>query len=138
MVRPWQNRVWSHIINIHWHICTSLEIAVSRAKSSEKLNEIVSKLFHHLHNITPNKLNIIKITCDLVYGVLNPKSMPSQYYCSADTWPHNQKITWLGRFGPPPLNYYSAKSKGYSYFGKSVIRFFICHMTAWSEGYVIL
>ena len=47
------------ILNINWHICTSFDFAISRAKSSEKLNKIVSKLFYHLDNVTLHSVNLI-------------------------------------------------------------------------------
>ena len=43
-----------------WHICTSVDFGISRAKSSEKLNKIISKLFCHLGNTALNKLNIVR------------------------------------------------------------------------------
>ena len=55
-----EKQVWYHVIDINWHICTSLDFVISRAKSSEKWNKTVSKLFSHLDNTTLYELNIIK------------------------------------------------------------------------------
>ena len=36
MIWPWKKEVWFNPININWHICTSLDSIISRAKSSKK------------------------------------------------------------------------------------------------------
>ena len=54
-----KKEVWFHLIKINWHIFTSLDFVVSRAKSSEKLNKMVSKFFYHLDNVTLHSINLI-------------------------------------------------------------------------------
>ena len=41
MIWPWEKQVWFHLININWHICTSLDFVISRAKSSENIRREV-------------------------------------------------------------------------------------------------
>ena len=55
-----ENQVRFYFININWHICTSLDFVISRAKSSENLNKKVWKLLSHPDNTTLNKLYTIK------------------------------------------------------------------------------
>ena len=57
---PMEKQVWFYFINVNWHICTSLDFVISRAKSSENLNKMLWKLLSHLDNTTLNELNIIK------------------------------------------------------------------------------
>ena len=52
------------------------------------------------------------------------------------TWPHNQKATWLWRWGPPTASYYSAKLGGHRYCGRRDISLYIYHVTTCSKGYV--
>ena len=39
------------------------------------------------------------------------------------TWPRNQKVTWLWKWGPPAARYYSAKADDHSYCGRADISF---------------